>query len=377
MDYKPALNSKGRFSLNRVKQEVKKIENKPKRKLSFGWLILTICAVSLILLLWARHSASAAVFDNTSSTYPGGCMIYKNSSGQPRWGEFNFSSSTQIISINDITFPVCISAGGAPATSTIRVDISSDLGAWYSISEVFAPTCTLGGASSTHIFGYGTAVWNVASGTPAWPIYGVAGEFHFEISSDDVFTESIAPLIVQSTWMPDQFGDPLLNFCYQPPPASTTTGFMPQIKINGTEIYQAPAPNPADYYLNATSSAANQDFGFFGNMLRDIMIWLFTPSEAVKINYENEKSRLLNDKIPFAYFTDAVGSIGGVSSTTGGTEMIAGATTTLGYFEFFNTETIKANPMIDILDVIKYWLRIAMWLGFLFWLYETIKEFKP
>lgn len=138
-----------------------------------------------------------------------------------------------------------------------------------------------------------------------------------------------------------------------------------------------PPPDPGTYGLNSTSSAANQDFGFFGNMFRDVLIWLFEPMEEVKTYYNDQKDVLLNQKVPFAYFSDAIADIESVSGTTSGTEMIVGATTTLGYFQFFDTTAIKANPIISILDTIKFWLRIAMWLGFLFWIYETIKEFKP
>lgn len=374
--------------MNKVKDSVKKLDLrvcqpiiKPTKSNGykiprFFWICMALSGVLCGVMLWAS-TANASVYDNIQNDIPGVCGIYTNS-GDDYYTYFHFVSSTANITPNRFDFKACIAGGGSPATSTMRMDISSSLGEWYSETTVFLPACAVPQAFATTTFGYGAAVWHRLSGGSPVPVQSISDPYHVYITSIDVFTPFFGPGIAQSSPGPwdDEFEPTGTNYCEQNLPGGKSYGFIPQVLIDGTPIYQPTAPNPEDYFLTATTSAATQDFGFFGNLFRDVIIWLFQPNETIRQYFESEKNNLLQYKIPFAYFNDTLETFDDLNAT-GTQEMIVGATTTLGYFEFFDTENIKASPLMDILDYLKIFMSIAIWLGFLWYLYERLSDFNP
>lgn len=387
MDYIPALNSKGRFSLHRVKEEVGKIPPQPVKRPHIGWIRtifqclwifwLAILA-SLICLIIDYTAVKAAVFDNSSNAAVTQNLEASAMGGANyRYPYWTYTSSTLQLELTDVSLRAY--PASYDATSTFYLHVLTDEGEWTASTTQFL-SAAAGYTTTTFVFPYphpwatpGTD-WNMWLDAPAsstlYQVFVAAtstalAEFTFDHQYSNCLTTDKGGADCGS--YTDMLGPPYYT--------------VPQMVINeaglgGLTIW-TPPPDPGLYGLNSTSSAANQDFGLFGNLLRDLLIWLFQPDEGIKAYYEAQKDVLLNQKVPFAYFADAVTSIESVSTTISGTEMIVGATTTFGYFEFFNTTGIKANPIIGLLDVIKFWLRIAMWLGFLFWIYETLKEFKP
>jgi len=379
MDYIPALNSKGRFSLAKVRAEVKKIDQpKKKRVLSLGWFVLLVLLIGVCSIFWARHfAAAAAVFDNTTPYISTGFETRSSVGGTdyriPYW---TFTSSTLQLELTDVSLKAI--GLSYDATNTLALHVWTDKGSWIATTTQFIGTA----AYTTSTFRFSTphpwatpgSDWNMWLEAPASStLYQIMWAGTSSSLSEFTFSRQYFNCLSPDGGAADCGGSTdVLGSPYY---------MVPQMVLNasgtGAMTIWTPPPDPGTYGLNSTSSAANQDFGFFGNMFRDVLIWLFEPMEEVKTYYNDQKDVLLNQKVPFAYFSDAIADIESVSGTTSGTEMIVGATTTLGYFQFFDTTAIKANPIISILDTIKFWLRIAMWLGFLFWIYETIKEFKP
>jgi hypothetical protein len=365
MDTIPTLDRKGRFSIAKVKQEVKKIESQKETnpRFSFVWIILGIAITMLGLLAYASV-ASAAVFDNTNQTTPNNssCQTGYNSVGGYYECDFTFSSSTLQLELMDVSF---LGANASfETTTTQRLTVTTDQGSWTSTSSA-------GGYST-----FTTTTWSFPYPRP-WATPG--SDWHFNLSLDYTTTTSYQYFWVgtstSDTHIPnnDQKRELLSDFSLLP--------VVPQMVINsgglgGLTIFTVP-PNADDFGLYGTSSAMTQDLGFFGNMFRDVMIWLFQPDEAIKGYYNAQKDTLLTQKVPFAYFAAASSTLGGVSTTTDGAELIAGATTTFGYFEFINTADIRANPLMDVLDMIKFWFSIALWASFLFYVYYLIRDFKP
>jgi hypothetical protein len=149
------------------------------------------------------------------------------------------------------------------------------------------------------------------------------------------------------------------------------------MQLYGFASNELPSPTSSDYGLNATSTAANQDFGFFGNMLRDVLIWLFRPDVKVQQLYQLKKEELLDMKSPFAYFNQSISLIESVSSTVSSTGMTVNIPTQWGDVPLFSSNTIKTSSLFTtVTGNILFWERIVMWIGFLFWLYETLKELK-
>jgi len=82
-----------------------------------------------------------------------------------------------------------------------------------------------------------------------------------------------------------------------------------------TELSAFTSPNAADYGLIGTSTSMTQDFGFFGNMLRDVFAFLFVPSSNVLATFEEQRTDLIENRFPFAYFYNVKNMIINASSS--------------------------------------------------------------
>lgn len=71
-------------------------------------------------------------------------------------------------------------------------------------------------------------------------------------------------------------------------------------------------PNPTS---TASYPFANQDFGVFGNLFRDLMVWLFVPQQST-LNQYGSLITTTQNKPPFGYFTAVKNSFSQLSSAS-------------------------------------------------------------
>lgn len=132
------------------------------------------------------------------------------------------------------------------------------------------------------------------------------------------------------------------------------------------------APNPTDYSFTDT------DFGYFGNMFRDVVVYLFFPSQA-NLNYQfTSIQTMASNKIPFAYYyalkTEFIA--GSSALTTGAMPTISltspfDSETTMTFLDFGATKTLLGDTQWNLMRTIMGYL---LWFGAFLFVWETIHK---
>lgn len=143
----------------------------------------------------------------------------------------------------------------------------------------------------------------------------------------------------------------------------------------GTSICNAvpAAPTPEDYNFTIP------DFGFLGNMFRDVIQFLFSPSPYKITEQFTALQTALNQKIPFAYI-NAIS----ILWTTGQGELtsedypkieiddpFATGDATLTILDFEETRTFVGSTSFDLMRTIMGYL---FWLGAFYFIWETLHK---
>lgn len=134
---------------------------------------------------------------------------------------------------------------------------------------------------------------------------------------------------------------------------------LKSLLTNETAVWQFIVSNSLIGSPPLAPDFANKDFGLLGNFFRDVLIWLFYPSNLSAQNFQS-LSVPLQQKAPFAYFYSIKNSLSLLSSTT--TPTFALSTTTGA----LNT---------SIFQPIKTGLTWILWLMFAVWLIKRIGAF--
>lgn len=140
------------------------------------------------------------------------------------------------------------------------------------------------------------------------------------------------------------------------------------------------APNPSDYGLTGTSTAATQDFGFFGNLFRDVLIWLFQPPAVMNQVYQNQLTQL-QTKVPWGWWTQISNGFSSVSSTDVATTTALtmqiphnGVTTTVAIFDIHAAAAVIPSSLLSLIQTIG---GVAMWALFGGWIWILVTGNKP
>lgn len=169
---------------------------------------------------------------------------------------------------------------------------------------------------------------------------------------------------------------------YSPPDNSTFCGgYTSEATCPNTCVWQvglnlctgAPStPNTDDYGF------ATEDFGYLGNMVRDVIVALFFPSKS-NINYQfGSIKTTMEQKIPFAYFyalqtafTTAQGELttGAMPSITIDNPFNPEATITL--LDLNDTKTLLGETEWNLIRTIIGYL---LWIGGFLFIWETIHK---
>lgn len=127
----------------------------------------------------------------------------------------------------------------------------------------------------------------------------------------------------------------------------------------------------ADWY-----GFVDEDFGLLGNMFRDVVKYLFTPSYTSVQVYEDSREAL-ETRIPFGLFASSSGTFGGLSdettTTTGfGFTVSSTAGDPGGYSEevtIFTPSDIEDRIPAGLLTLIRTIGALAMWTLFFVWIW--------
>lgn len=143
---------------------------------------------------------------------------------------------------------------------------------------------------------------------------------------------------------------------------------------DGFPDYVVPAEVGTGSYfgLTSTASVTGEDLGFFGNMLRDLAIWLFSPWDESTANAWFNFRNSLQVHIPFSYvlevnemFQDATVASGSISEWT-----YSNAPLGIGSISFFSSATITSYAPSGFLSALRALAVAALWLAFLWHVYK-------
>lgn len=132
------------------------------------------------------------------------------------------------------------------------------------------------------------------------------------------------------------------------------------------------APNPANYDFTT------QDFGYLGNMFRDVVVFLFFPSQAnINTQFGSIQTTMIQ-KIPFAYYfalKDAF-TAGQAALTTGALPTISISSpfaggTTIKLLDLDSTKTMLGTTEWNLIRTIIGYL---LWIGCFLFIWETIHK---
>lgn len=127
-----------------------------------------------------------------------------------------------------------------------------------------------------------------------------------------------------------------------------------------TSYFEEPS---ASAYGFTAGAASGTDFGLFGNMLRDLLLWVFVPSDSVLSGVGNYMDDL-KLRVPFGYFASVSSTFEGIGDdTTTSTQIIlyASSTTSTLSAVIFDPVQLQATIPPGILSLIKTLAGVAMW----------------
>jgi hypothetical protein len=122
------------------------------------------------------------------------------------------------------------------------------------------------------------------------------------------------------------------------------------------EYYQTPAPSPPPPSPPSTASYGfeNKDFGLLGNMFRDVIVWLFYPSQDA-LNQFGNLYDTIKAKPPIGYFTAVQSELGYLGA---GSASI----------------TFDTTAAAGIINPLRVGLIGILWIMFAFWIFHRLRN---
>jgi len=151
------------------------------------------------------------------------------------------------------------------------------------------------------------------------------------------------------------------------------------MESNGVGITTSTIDGVSVYDINATSTASAQfrcdQFGFFGDPVCNVLVWLFVPNNNAITFFLQKKDALLN-KVPFGYFTQVAGAMSQFSNTPGEDENlefevwtgVATATVTVVDMTYLETN----EQLQPIFALIKTLMAAALGAAVCWWIWHEV-----
>lgn len=140
--------------------------------------------------------------------------------------------------------------------------------------------------------------------------------------------------------------------------------------LNPTPWFVASGSN---YGLTSSSSLTGADLGYFGNMLRDLALFLFSPWDETTANAWTNFRGSLSVHVPFSYVAETVDMINTASVASGSMPSWTFSNTALGLasVSFFSASTITAYAPSGFLAALRTIIQVGLWMGLLMFFYRT------
>jgi len=324
-----------------------------------------------LLPIFVASGVHAAVFDSIRTIEGVGFPNLEDSwrmDTEQRWPQWSWSSSTAQVFINDVSLRAA-QASGSPVMPKLLVHTSQ--GDWEAQT-----TSTINGAAyttTTYYFANG----NVPFGNIGEPFDFALAQLGEQLELQQIFIAGTTNTLSDYTesW---QYIDSGAN---RVDTLAGGTPYAPAMIINDDDrgVIQAIDFTNAGYQLNTSTPSENKDFGFFGNAIRDLLIWLFQPPATVTAQY----SAVLADirmKVPWGWWDQVSTGFGSVSSSESATTTALsmevphnGVTTTV---DIFDVATVTSIIPASVLDLIRSLGGVALWALFAAWIWSLVTGTK-
>ena len=369
MPYIGCLNKNGKFSIKTMKENLSGYRQTYWRR-NWPWFVIAgIFAAFTLAAVFMPARSDAAEFQNyiSGQSYPANIQnSHLGSPDQGAWGDFDFTTTTQPLYLHDATFPM---HNYDPANTTAtQLTVETPHGTWHSYSTTTLPTTD----------GYDQVIYYFATSTYPWILPNETMHFIFAPRTGAFGSTSQLFLgLVTST--PDSFDAVWqrydvtadYNFLLHSPI------YVPAMRLNYspvTSFGSFPEPTPADFGLTGTSSAMTQDFGFFGNMLKQVILFMFAPAPSSLLAFQSLRMDIMDNKFPFAWFQQAkyqLSTLGAAPSST-----IVTIPTRFGNFKIFDSEAARTNGLTVAFEAMYLpWAIAIIWLQYLFYIWDRLCQF--
>lgn len=216
-----------------------------------------------------------------------------------------------------------------------------------------------------------------------FPLYPSTSTFTFYWDPCVVLTGSVASTLLSYRTSPDvSGGSGLAIYATVATSTATSTLYAPVLTtrdLDGGEVATSSWPllmtfygsgavsyfeqPSADAYGFGTGAASGTDFGLFGNMIRDMFLWLFVPPATVQdgIGAYIDDVKL---RVPFGYFAQVSSTLTGLGEeTTTSSQIIlyaSSTTSTLSAVVFDPTQLGTVIPS-GVQSLVRFFGGLAMW----------------
>lgn len=142
-----------------------------------------------------------------------------------------------------------------------------------------------------------------------------------------------------------------------------------------TPFYERPGSG-SDYGLTGGSAATGADLGYFGNMLRDLFLWLFSPWDEATANAWTNFVNSLTVHVPFSYVAETyrIFSDFSVASGTVPTATLSFPGLGVASVSFFSSSTITAYAPPGFLAALRALAVAGLWFAFVWHVYHTTRN---
>lgn len=276
----------------------------------FVTLFLQFLVCFIFLLLIPVKFANAAVFDNLNANL-GGATTNIEQSGSSYWDRnfvFVFSSSTLQLELTDFSLRQYSPLYSSTITRTLKV--TTDKGVWTTSTNSLLTTNSQG-TTSTWTFSY------------PHPYATPGTDWKFELlelptTTYQVFTKLTNATDTQQTILLQKEGSTtLVDYrSYYP------YNYL-KYRINDSGLGGVTLTTPYDTdYSFTTGTATGADFGYFGNMFRDVLYWFFKPNGYTLANNFATVKQAFSEKFPFSYLVSVITLVDATMAETSSTSVL-------------------------------------------------------
>jgi len=135
-----------------------------------------------------------------------------------------------------------------------------------------------------------------------------------------------------------------------------------------------PLSNGASYGLMSSSSLTGRDLGYFGNMLIDAALFLFSPWDQATADAWTNFRNSITVHVPFSYVTETYTMVQAATVASGSIPSWTFHAPIVGSVSFFSASTITSYAPSGFLTLLRALAAAAIWFAFLWHVYHTVRH---